>query len=116
MSNEVIKPTFTRRNKRLSVKSEVSDLVAVTAKEASSVIKHTLGTASNIAEAIHLETSSFVIGARADKLQDELEAKIEAIQSLAQYGHTQEDIEKEVKKLRDNHITKVLAEAGVTNV
>ena len=103
-------PTFTRRTKKMSVKKEIGDLVAVTAKEASNTAKHALGTLSNLAEALRLETDSLVISARLDKMVDELDLQVESIYALKEYGMSDEDIETKVKVLRDAHVTKVLAQ------
>lgn len=86
-------PTLVRR-RRPAVKRELSNLVATTAKESSTTIQFALKATSNIMEMLHIETKSLVRGSKLDSIQDELETKLEAIESLSTYGISTEEINK----------------------
>ena len=101
-----------RRARKMKIKTEVGALVATTAHEGANLMKFGLKAGSNLAEALYIETQSLVHSSRMDGLLDQLEASVEAIEALSEYGHSKEDIAKEVAILKEAHIVKV---RGVAN-
>lgn len=97
-----------RRVRRKSIKSEVSSVVVTTLSESKKSIEFGLKGTANLLELAYNETSVLVHESRVNVLSEKLEASIEAISALVEYGHSQKEIDKEVSMLKADHIRQVL--------
>lgn len=97
-----------RRTKKKSIKGEVSSVVTTALSESKKSIEFGLKGTANVLELVYNETSVLAHESRVNVLTEKLEASIEAIQALEEYGHSQEDINAEIKVLKQDHIKRVL--------
>lgn len=104
------KATFTRRDRRLSTKKELSNFVANTLSKSTGTVGHILDTTSNLMEIASIETSTLVADSKRSKHKEDLEASIEDIQDLVtNYGYNADDGKTKIKTLTDAYMERVLA-------
>ena len=104
---------MSKLQRRRNVKTELSGLTTTVLHESVNIAKFGLKGTANLMEVVFNETQSLAYDSRVSGLSDQLESTIEAVQSLVDFGHSQEAIDKEIAKLKDEYVANVLALAGI---
>ncbi len=98
--------------RRTSVKKELGQTVVTVLSSSRKTIEMGFEMTTNLFEVARNETSNLVHDSRVSGLLDRLEASIEAMESLGDYGHSKKDIEVKCKALKDQYIKDVVALTG----